>query len=49
MLRMCDRPFILNVGHGLHKSTPVRHVEYVADLCRRFSNLAAAAEMMAMD
>ncbi|MEO0393873.1 MAG: uroporphyrinogen decarboxylase family protein, partial [Pseudomonadota bacterium] len=49
MMRMCDRPFILNVGHGLHKSTPVRHVEYVADLCRRFSNLAAAAEMMAMD
>lgn len=49
MMRMCDRPFILNVGHGLHKATPVRHVEYLADLVRRFSNLAAAAEMMAMD
>ncbi|MEM6903320.1 MAG: uroporphyrinogen decarboxylase [Pseudomonadota bacterium] len=49
MMRMCDRPFILNVGHGLHKSTPIRHVEYLADLTRRFSNLAAAAEMMAMD
>ncbi|MBV6634108.1 MAG: uroporphyrinogen decarboxylase [Alphaproteobacteria bacterium] len=49
MMRMCDRPFILNVGHGLNKATPIRHVEYLADLTRRFSNLAAAAEMMAMD
>jgi len=49
MMRMCDRPFIMNVGHGLHKSTPVRHVEYLAEQTRRFSNLAAAAEMLSME
>lgn len=46
MSKMADRPFILNLGHGMHKATPVKHVEYLSELVRRFSNLAAAAEML---
>lgn len=45
MNRFCDRPFIFNLGHGMNKNTPVKHVEYLASLIREFSNFTASIEM----
>jgi uroporphyrinogen decarboxylase len=47
MNRFCDRPFIINLGHGVHKNTPIKHVEYLANLVKDFSNVSASIEMMA--
>lgn len=44
MTRFCDRPFIFNLGHGVNKHTPIKHVEYLAALIKDFSNFAASVQ-----
>jgi uroporphyrinogen decarboxylase len=31
-----DKPFIFNLGHGVNKDTPVKHVQMLADLIRNY-------------